>query len=219
MRDKMKFKNKSPNEILAFKRDFISSWHTFQALSWLDYAKRDNNISALQYAALEIRNSIEMLLFEILVNIKGLKLTESEYRKCIKISTRMNKLIKKIQPNYDKWIKFNKICLSILPGSPSMTYWNLSELMNNWGIISNYLHFWGVPQKTIDSKEWYGNFINKIEKSAKYLRVNFESATGFIDITSMPNEVKTIWEEFENEKISTKQVKLRLQIILPLIET
>ena len=57
-------KNRTPEQILVAERLFESAWHFWQALSWLDYAKRKTNISALQYAALELRQGIEHLWFD-----------------------------------------------------------------------------------------------------------------------------------------------------------
>jgi hypothetical protein len=57
--------NRTPEEIVWYDRTFESTWHFWQALSWIDYAKRKTNIAALQYAALELRSGIEQLWYEI----------------------------------------------------------------------------------------------------------------------------------------------------------
>jgi hypothetical protein len=58
---------KSPNEILRNPPLDHSSWHFFQARSWLDYATRENAPSAIHYAALELRYGVEYLVFELLL--------------------------------------------------------------------------------------------------------------------------------------------------------
>jgi len=91
------YRNKSPDEIVTMPRDFDSSWHVFQSLSWLDYAKRKRNITALQYAALEPRNAIELLWFQIIIVAVGTKLDRENYLKCRKSATTMYKILRKIR--------------------------------------------------------------------------------------------------------------------------
>lgn len=53
------FENRSPVEIIAEQQFFESSGRIYRAMSWLDCAKINRNISALEYAALETRLGIE----------------------------------------------------------------------------------------------------------------------------------------------------------------
>lgn len=76
------FENREPAQIITERSYFESSGRIYKALSWLDYAKRANNISALEYAALETRLGIEQLLFEQLVVGVGSELEQKEYKKC-----------------------------------------------------------------------------------------------------------------------------------------
>jgi len=46
---------RSADEIVANVLIDHSSWHFYQARSWLDLARRTDNPSAIQYAALELR--------------------------------------------------------------------------------------------------------------------------------------------------------------------
>jgi hypothetical protein len=53
------FTGRTPDEILNNVIVDSSSWHFFQALSWLDYAKRSQAPSAIHYAAFELRYGVE----------------------------------------------------------------------------------------------------------------------------------------------------------------
>ena len=58
------FRNISPQEIITQNVCFDSVGYTYRSLAWLDYAKREHNVCALHYAACDIRQAIEQLLFE-----------------------------------------------------------------------------------------------------------------------------------------------------------
>jgi len=67
------FKNRSPHQIIDENVCFDSIGYTYRAKSWLDIAKKRRNVCALQYAAHDVRQAIEQLLFEQLVLGVGLK--------------------------------------------------------------------------------------------------------------------------------------------------
>jgi len=60
------WRGKPPNEILTNPAVDHSSWHFFQALSWLDYATRENAPSAIITLAFELRYGIEHCFFSYL---------------------------------------------------------------------------------------------------------------------------------------------------------
>ena len=217
MSQQINYKNKSGDEIIHFKREFISSWHAFQALSWFDFYKRTKNLFLLQYAALEVRNSIEFLFFEILVLGSSGNLTEQDYINCIKNRTKMHKIINKHIPNYTKWIMFNEICISIIPNSPKITFWDLNKLKNIWNDISNYLHFWGEPTRSSQSSDWIISFEKVIEDATTYLENNYENPTGLLNPKSMPSELHNLWDDFLNNRLTKIQLKTQLNIMLPIL--
>ncbi len=88
-------KNRSPDQILNAGRLFDSAWHFWQALSWVDHAKRNTSISALQYAALELRQGVEHLWFDMIVTSVGGELDIREYSRCKGDSTKMYIIAKK----------------------------------------------------------------------------------------------------------------------------
>lgn len=76
------YTDRKPEKIITEINSFESSGRIFKALSWLDYAIKNKNVSALEYAALETRLGIEHLLFEQLVVGVGTELDHEEYKKC-----------------------------------------------------------------------------------------------------------------------------------------
>ena len=107
------YKDRNPEQIIKENTRFDSADYSYRAVSWLDFAKREKSISALQYAALEIRHSIEQLFFEELVMSVGTELDRSEYEKCKGNSTKLHKIIKKLNPDYEKFTDFTVAIMSV----------------------------------------------------------------------------------------------------------
>jgi hypothetical protein len=213
------YRNRSPEAIVALPRDFDSSWHVFQALSWLDYAKRNHNITALQYAALELRNGIELLCFQIIVNAVGSKLDRVSYVRCTQDATKMYKILAKLRPDYKKLIRFTRICMELDRNAPRIIEWNLSKLMRLHGNISRYLHFQGDPKETWDSNNWFVRFLSLIENTATYLKDEYKSgATGTISTDDMIPEVEDVWHDFRDGIISEDSAKTRLRLAQPILK-
>lgn len=82
-------RNRTPAEIVMENVTFDSAGYVYRGLSWVDYAKRQTSVSALQYAALDVRQAIEQLFFEELVMSVGGKLAREEYETCKGNSTKL----------------------------------------------------------------------------------------------------------------------------------
>ena len=139
----MKPEGRTANEILANEVLDHSSWHFFQAVSWLDFAKRTQRPAALHYAALDLRCGIEYLLFELLV-LASRGLTEQEYRKCLADPKAMKKALRSSNLDCDKLAEFTRILLSLDRRAPELRFWKLDDLFRYWGTASELLHFVGA---------------------------------------------------------------------------
>jgi len=133
--------NQSPSQIANSKRHFDSAWFIWKSLAWLDYAKRNTNIAALQYAALELRQGIEQLWFDMIVVAVGGRLDAKEYSHCKQNATKMYKIIRQLQPDYQKLVRFTNICCSLQPNLPRVVEWDIARLMRIHGGVAEYLHF------------------------------------------------------------------------------
>ena len=128
------------NEILTNPAVDHSSWHFFQALSWLDYATRENAPSAIHYAAFELRYGIEHLLFQLLV-LASDSLSVKEYKQTIGNPQATRKLLASPPRNYTKLAEFAEIVVSVDRQAPRVQFWNLSDLFRDWGIASELIRF------------------------------------------------------------------------------
>ena len=141
------FTNREPDNIVTERLFFDSAGFVYRGLSWCDYVKRKGSAVALQYAALETRQAIEQLLFEELIMSVGGQLHQKDYEKCKGNSTKLAKIIRRLNPNYLRLVSFTKAILSLIPNSPSLIEWDHGVLLKHWGTLSGYLHWAGEPKR------------------------------------------------------------------------
>ena len=211
-------KNRTPEQILVAERLFDSAWHFWQALSWLDYAKRKTNISALQYAALELRQGIEHLWFDIIVTAVGGELDIREYARCKGDSTKMYKVLERLSPDQAKLVRFTNISGSLDRKLPPVTEWDIPKLKRLHGEISQYLHFFGIPSETTDSPKWFLDALTTIETGADYIWHQLTTThTGQLNVASMPPAVRDTWEGFRIGQLDEDSVRTRLHLAQPVL--
>jgi hypothetical protein len=210
--------NRTPEEIVGCDRAFDSRWHFWQALSWIDYAKRKTNIAALQYAALELRFGIEQLWFDMIIVAVGGKLELREYSRCKGDSTTMYKILDRLSPDHAKLVRFSNIAASLDPHAPQLVEWDIRRLKRLHGEVSSYLHFLGHPAESTDSSRWFVEALTLLETGANSVWRHLTTArTGQLRISDVPPEVKDAWEGFRDGQLSEDDVRTRLQLAQPVL--
>lgn len=213
-----KYRSRSLESIITEDIYFDSVGYTYRALSWLDVAKTKNNITAFQYAALEIRLAIENLLFEEIVMCVGTKLDKADYEKCKGSSTKLNKILKRLNPDYKKLVKFTQTVLSVNPKAPPIINWDHNRLMKQWGKVSDYLHWQGSVDDTVNSTKWFEEGIKVVENIALYIWNNLESGySGVMMPYKMQPEIKDYWEKFKNGEVDLQTIKQVAITTLPVM--
>ena len=213
------FRNRSPQEIISVNVYFDSVGYTYRAMSWLDLARSEKNVCALQYAAHDTRQAIEQLLFEEIVMSAGTDLDRDEYEKCKGNSTKLNKIIRRLNPYYEKLIQFTRAILSADPEIPDLLTWDHKELMMHWGKISNYLHWAGEPAETVESDEWFFNGVATVESAAELLWNKSKSGyTGIMMPENMQPEIRVCWERYRTGDVDLDAVKRIAHIALPILK-
>lgn len=213
------YTDKTPEEILEARPVFSCEWYLLQALCWLDYAKRKTNVTALRYAALEVRSGIEQLWFECIIISVGGKLGRDAYAKCRGKATKMYKVLDRLQPDYEKLMQFIKLTLEGDPNAPSIIEWDLSRLKRLHSNVSECLHFHGIFAETWASSEWFVKNLTVIEEAATYLREQLENGqTGATREETMPPEVRDMWVGFKTGKLTKDDVRFRLKIAHPVLQ-
>jgi len=209
-------RGRTPEQIISELIHFDSVGYTYRALSWLDVAKRERNVCALQYASHDARQALEQLLFEEIVLSVGTQLDRKEYKKCKGNSTKLYKTIRHLNPEYNKLAQFTLAFISTSPQSPPLIIWDHKDLLRHWGTVSNYLHWAGEPAETVESSEWLDKGIKAVEKAALYIWENNEKGfTGILMPQDMEPEIKDSWERFRASEIDLDSVKRIAKIALP----
>jgi len=212
------YRGRTPEQIISERVHFDSVGYAYRALSWLDVAKRDLNVCALQYAAHDARQAIEQLLFEEIVLSVGTKLDRKEYEKCKGNSTKLHKIIRRLNPDYNKLAQFTKTINSILPQSLPLTLWDHKKLLKHWGVVSGYLHWAGEPAETFESTEWIQKGIEAVEAAADHIWKKNESGfTGIMMPLDMQLEIRDCWERFRADEIDLDSVNRTAKIALPVL--
>ena len=213
------YKNRNPKEIVGKSIYFDSIGYFYRAMSWLDYFDRTNQFAVLHYSCVDARLGIEHLLFEELVMSTGLQLSRENYNRCLKSPMKFNKLIRQISPNYEKLKQFNQVVLDLEKSVsdqplPQIEFWDISELLRDWGKISKYLHWFGVATETTDQIVWVENTRHEIGNSLLPIWHRMCSgSTGLLHFDNMRPVVREIWDDFKTGAIDINSVKTRLTIV------
>lgn len=210
------FKNRTPSEIIKEFNRFESSGRAFKALSWLDYAKSNGNVSALEYAALETRLSIEQLLFEQIIISVGTELDKNDYKKCSGSAKDLSKMMLKLTPHYERLIDFTK---AMAPTKIPITKWDNRVLVKYHGRVSNYLHWSGGLDVTVQSEEWLKNGLVEVEIAVGYIWHGLTTGnTGVMPIEKLEPEFRELWMLFQSNNITINEVVERAAKIEPMLQ-
>src|SRR6266404_5072041 len=210
------FRGRSPDRILTNSIIDHSSWHFFQARSWLDYAMRGNAPSAIHYCAFELRYGLEYLLFELLV-LTGESLTLREYRSAIGKPKEMKKLLSGSARNYGKLAEFSAIVVSVDSHAPALQFWDLEKIFRYWGIASEFLHFVGPHEVSYAGTEWLTPAIARLDAVLDEIWKMITGTLGkaIMRPSQMEPEVRQGWLEFSDGKLSKADLKTRLRLMQP----
>jgi len=202
------YRGRSLRQIISENIHFDSVGYTYRGLSWLDFAKRENNVCALQYAAHDARQAIEQLLFEEIVLSVGTAFDRIEYAKCKGSSTKLHKVMRRLNPDHEKLSEFIQVIMSVLPNAPTLVRWDHKYLMKHWRKISNYLHWAGEPAETTESSNWLSKGI--VIVGAGLLHIWDKKGLGYTGAMApkdMQPEIRECWKNFKAEKIDINCVE------------
>jgi len=203
-------------EVFTRSRQCSSDWLVLQSKSLLDEAIRARNASALVYAALEARNAIEQLWFEIVMLLHGGEIDSETLAQCRKKDGFLN-VMRKATPDYYALASFTKLCCSIGPPLlPEIIVWDIKRLKKQWIAVSAYCHTQAHPRDTLADPQWFDKGFQIVQSVFDYMSANMSQAdTGIMQPSQMAKHVKPIWEDFRVGAITEEQVLLRLKISQP----
>jgi len=207
-------KNRTAQEIVSEHIYHDAQGFGYRAASWLDLARRSGDFAAFHYACIDARLSIEHLIFEQLVITAGRALDQGSYQRCLSEPRKLDKLLNRLVPDYDRLQEFNVIVGSLLPGLPRLNRWNIKDLRRSWGKLSVYLHWSGAHPETTESPSWQRDALNEVSSVIDPLWQKISSGhTGSIALDSMPIPVREVWEDFRVGNIDADSIRIRLELV------
>lgn len=209
---------RSPEQIIREESHLDSSGFIFRSISWLDYFKRVDHFPALLYSCIEGRFGIEYLMFEELIISTGARLSRADYRRCVNEGHKLYKLIDELSPDHEMLKQFTAAVVSLDPLAPNLTYWDMNDLRRSWGILSEYVHWMGSKIETTEKQSWRASAANRVEQIIWPLWEKITSGrSGLLHPKDMKPKVFEVWEDFKNGKTDEAGVRIRLQLIRPLV--
>jgi len=204
---------------LEAPREVTFDWHIAQATKWVEFDAGRELDSVLLYAAVELRAAIERYIFELLYLLKEGKLSGDEETRCRSI-TGIFASMKETDPFYRKTIEFTKLVISITPDLPEITVVDTAYLNRKWQDLSEYCHMQFRPEETFRSqgrKFQKQGFALLREVLQKFHEWKVESNCAVLARSSLPNEVRDVYDKFIREEIDVSQAKKMLVLMEPVL--
>lgn len=157
-------------------------------------------------------------MFEELVLSVGTNLDRAEYEKCLGNSTKLHAIINRLAPEREKLATFNWAIFSVGNVQMPLVVWDHKRLMKYWGKISNYLHWAGAIDETIQNESWTGEGIKVTEEACLYIWNNqTQNETGVMLPHDMHPEIRHLWKRYQAGSIGVEEVKISVQLLEPTI--
>ncbi len=204
---------------LEATREVTFDWHIVQAKKWIEFDGGRELDSTLVYAAVELRAAIERYVFELLYLLKEGELSGDEEKRCRSI-TGIFALMQETDPFYRRTIEFTKLVVSITPGLPEITVVDTAYLNRKWQNLSEYCHMQFRPEETFGSpsrKFQKQGFALIREVIQKFHDWKVESNCAVLARSSLPEEVRDVYDKFIHEKIDVGQAKRMLDLMEPVL--
>ncbi len=128
--------------------------------------------------------------------------------------------MKETDPFYRKTIEFTKLVVSITPGLPEVTVVDTAYLNRKWQDLSEYCHMQFHPEETFGSQS--RNFQEEgvaliREVLQKFYEWMVESNCGVLARSSLPEEVRDVYDKFIREENDPGQAKRLLVFLGPVL--
>ena len=204
---------------LESPREVSFDWHIVQTMKWLEFDGGRKLDSTLVYAAVELRAAIERYVFELLYLLKEGNLSQDEQKRCRSIAG-IFALMKETDPFYRKTIEFTKLVASFSPGLPKITIVDTAYLNRKWRDLSEYCHMQFHPEETFASnarKFQETGFALIREVLQKFQEWKVESNCAILARSSLPEEVRDVYDRFIREEIDAGQAKRMLILMEPML--
>ncbi len=199
-------------------RDVTADWHVAQSRRLLDVALRQGSATALTYAALEARNAVERLVFEMSVLATGGKFTPKQLRSAQK-KDGLFKLLDEALHNYRRHIEFQNICMDLMGSSTRFPVPDIRRCKRLRTDLSSYCHCQFDPQATIrdPAGQWFVSGTAIVKQTCDFLDPLLTAPHGVIHPETMSDEVREVFDAYLAGNIDSASTRTRLDIMLPVL--
>jgi len=200
-------------------RDVTADWHVVQSRRLIDVALSRGSSTALVYAALEARNALERLVFEMSVLATGGKFTSDQLSAAQK-KDGLFKLLDEALHNYRRHIEFQNICMDLMGNPLRFPVPDIRCCKRLRTDLSSYCHCQLDPNVTISDPagQWFKIGIDIIKQTCDFLDPLLTAPFGVMHPGTMPAEVREIFDVYISGDIDINTVRTRLDIMLPVLD-
>lgn len=170
------------------------------------------------YAAFEMRNGIEQLMFTIIAACLTTRLTRAVVERCRK-KDGLFTVLSEIESNYTLICKFANALRAEEPRVPKIAEWDIKILKRRWNELSSYCHS-PLVTKDVEQSNWFNDGRELIEEVYDYIvnTISGTAGTGALNFSrGVPSIIRDLREDFLAKKITIEQVIVRLRIIKPVL--
>jgi len=203
---------------LFANRDVTADWHVAQARCLLDLALTDGSATALIYAALEARNALERLPFEMSVLATGGRFTPEQLRMAQR-KDGVFQLLDQALEDYRRHIEFQNMCMEVDAIPFRFPVPDIRRCRRLRTDLNPYCHCQLDPQETIRdlAGEWFVSGAAIVAETCDFLEPLLSGPRGVLHRDTMPVEVAEIFDAYLAGNIDATAVRTRLELIQPVL--
>ena len=204
---------------LFTNRDVTADWHVEQARRLLEIALNQGSATALVYAALEGRNAIERLVFEMSMLATGGKFTPEQLRTAQR-KDGVFELLAEALNKYRRHIEFRNLCMEVLGTPLRFPVPDIRRCKRLRADLNPYCHCQLEPQVTVRNKtsDWFVSGTTAVKETCDFLDPLLSAPQGVLQLQTMPVEIREIFEAYVAGNIDAGSTRTRLDIMRPVLD-
>ena len=206
-------------DLLTHRRDVTSGWYFDQARALLDFAIRNLSATALVYAALEARNSLERFVLEMSIAAIDGRLTQEQVRMAQNQDGAF-RLLRDAMNNYRQQIEFTNIALDLCGNPFRVAIPDITSFRRLRTDLSDYCHFQLDPIDMVGHPQsaWFSAGVARVQDALDLIFNLKSQLNGVLQRDQMETEVRDVFDAFVGGQIDAQTTRLRLQIMQPVLE-
>lgn len=203
---------------LKSPRNITADYHLAAAVEWLDLGERENLHSPLVYSALEFRNCLERVAFELLILYRGGQLTEEDERAADKIGNIIRYIVELNGPLHllEKKMLFTKCVMEESGIDIRIAVFDVGKITKYWQICSEYCHKFLKTKNSWENPEFVKNGYAKLNETKTYL-YSILNGHNRSNLTITDPDVLHLEKEFLDRNIDEASVRMRAKLMQPVL--